>query len=300
MTTTSRSLNIISGIAACLVWAAVSPVVHGAGAPQLNEAAQAKIKAAAGAKTPLTADGHPDLSGYWQSPAMGGGGVPPGLATAPKSNDDGTVRLFGEGADVVTVNKRMRDAVAARRANTSLRPKYKNPEDAAKALANFDAGDMADPTYGCVLPGVARLGLPAEIFQRPGAIVLLYEDLVNRYRVVPIDGSKLEDDLEEMPLGYPLGHWEGDTLVIETTGFVEGNWIDRDGSFHSKDLRMVEKFTRRGNTLHVDVVAHDPIWVEPFTVNSRTLVLAPAGTHVGSEYACNELGKENLVNGEKH
>jgi hypothetical protein len=260
--------------------------------------AAARIAAAAALPTPRLKNDRPDLSGYWQ-PATGPGGTGGVYGAVKQPDASGQISVFPETSSVAAVNARMRAAVAKRRADTSLRPKYREPY-AAKAMENFDAGDLVDPTYGCQLPGVARLGLPSEIFQTTDAVVLLYADLVNRYRVVPTDGRKRDPDADALVMGHPIGRWEGETLVVETSGFTDETWIDDDGSFHSEGLKLTERFTRKGNVLEYEAIAEDPIFLEPFKLRSQQLLLAPPGTHVLEEYPCVERSLDNMTNSETH
>jgi hypothetical protein len=258
------------------------------------EAADA-VKKAAARPTPHLPDGSIDLSGYWVTPGKPAGFG--GAAASPKSGP--VINVFPDNASVKNVNASDKAHADARYANKSLRPKYK-PQYAAKAEENFTKGDLADPTFGCQLPGVVRLGLPAEIFQRPGSITLLYEGLVNRFRVIPTDGRKPEANPDPIPLGHPIGHWEQGTLVIESTGFMPDYWIDHDGSYNSEGLKLTERMTRQGDTLKYSMVADDPIFAEPFTAFSAVLMLGPKGQHVADEYGCDERDISHMVNGAKH
>jgi hypothetical protein len=290
-----RSLfAVVGGLAACSAYGQqANPYLP---PPSLSPELQAQVKEAAAKPTPHLADGSIDLGGYWQVPNSHRGGIfGPPQPTGP----DNTINVFPPGATVVNVNAQDKVHADERRANTALRPKYKAAY-AAKANENFDKGDLADPTYGCQLPGVVRLGLPNEIFQRSGSIALMYGGLVNRYRVVPVDGTKPEKKPEPLPMGHPVGHWEGSTLIIETNGFVPDYWLDHDGSYHSGDLKLTEKLTRQGNTLKYEMVAEDPIFAEPFKALSSTLILGPGGKHVDDEYGCDERDITHMVNGAKH
>ena len=294
----ARSIFAVGAtLAACLVYGqAANPFGP---PPTLTPEMQAIIKDASAKPTPHLPDGSVDLGGYWQLPKSKGayGGVfgPP----PPPSSDPNTINVFPPGATVKNVNAQDKEHADARKANTSLRPKYK-PEYAAKANENFDKGDLVDPTYGCQLPGVVRLGLPSEIFERSGAVAVMYSGLVNRYRVIPVDGRKPEKNPEPLPMGHPVGHWEGNTLVVETNGFVPDNWLDHDGSYHSGDLKLTERYTRQGNSLKYEMVAEDPIFAEPFKAFNTTLVLGSSDKHVDDEYGCDERDIGHMVNSAKH
>lgn len=289
-----RSIFAVTGaLAACLAYGQqANPFLP---PPALTPELQARVKEAAAKPTPHLADGTIDLGGYWQLPNSHAGIFGPPQPPGPGN----TINVFPPGATVVNVNASDKAHADERRANTALRPKYK-PAYAAKANENFDRGDLADPTYGCQLPGVVRLGVPSEIFQRSGSIALMYSGLVNRYRVVPVDGTKPEKNPEPIPMGHPVGHWEGSTLVIETNGFVPDNWLDHDGSYNSGDLKLTEKLTRQGNILKYEMVAEDPIFAEPFKAMSTTLILGPSGKHIDDEYGCDERDITHMVNGAKH
>jgi hypothetical protein len=200
-------------------------------------------------------------------------------------------------------NRRDVENAARRAAQTDLRPTYK-AEYAARAKFNFDRGDLEDPTYGCVNPGVPRMGAPAEIVQTDAAVYLLYATQ-NRYRIVPTDGRKHDPDREALPMGESIGTWEGDTLVIDTRNISDDTWLDKDGSYHSPDMRVVERLTRKGNALSIEVTVHDPYFEKPFqprpgqNSSSGSFILAP-GAHVPEDYPCIERSRAHMLSGEKH
>jgi hypothetical protein len=123
------------------------------------------------------------------------------------------------------------------------------PAAAAKKKANYDKRLTADPVIKCYLPGVPRamyLPQPFQIiqsqqhimmaFQYAGAIRTIY---MNEHTDAPADSW----------MGWSNGHWEGDTLVIDTTGFNDSTWFDRAGNFHSDALHVVERITPAGADL---------------------------------------------------
>jgi hypothetical protein len=76
-------------------------------------------------------------------------------------------------------------------------------------------------------------------------------------------------------MGYAVGKWEGDTLILDSIGFTDETWMGRGGKFHSDQMRVVERFTRKGNTLLYEVTVEDPVVLaEPWVMNPRTLRLA--------------------------
>ena len=120
-----------------------------------------------------------------------------------------------------------------------------------------------DPTFHCDPTGVPRVystGLdPFEIVQTPNRIFLFYESN-HIWRTVWMDGRKIPKDPEEpLWMGYSVGRWEGDDLVIETAGFNDKTWIDAAGSPHSEALHVAERFRRVDQeNLQLEVTIEDP------------------------------------------
>ena len=254
------------------------------------------IEQAAQSPTPRDAEGHPILSGYWEPPS---GGPDPFGNSELRTNDEGAILVFPDFATVANVNALDVSNVERRWEDKSLRPRYK-PEYQARADELFRAGDLNDPSYSCALPGVPRIGAPREIVQTLDAVYLLYEGEVNRFRVIPTDGRSHDPDRDPMANGDAVGSWDGDTLVVDVRNLAEDTWIDKDGSFHSPEMRVVERFTRKGNTLTYDVTVEDPYFAEPFNPKPTTLILAEQGTHLLQEWPCLEMSRDHMINSTKH
>ena len=111
----------------------------------------------------------------------------------------------------------------------------------------------------------------AQIFQTPGYVVI-YAEMIHHARIIPVDGRPHLPENVETWLGNPVGHWEGDTLVIETTNFHSSEDIGRTavvyGNADPETFRIVERFTRTGpDTLDYEVTMSDPnTWTQPFTI----------------------------------
>ncbi len=123
------------------------------------------------------------------------------------------------------------------------------------------------------------------IVQSPGVIALLYE--LGSFRQIYTDGRELPKDPNPTWMGYSVGHWEGDTLVVETAGFNDKTWLDMVGHPHSERLRVTEKF-RRADFGHMQVqVTYD----DPETM-TRPLTMSVAVNYAADadmlEYVCNE------------
>jgi hypothetical protein len=120
---------------------------------------------------------------------------------------------------------------------------------------------------------------PRRIFQTVNDITMLYTTSDygggNReFRSIPTDGRKHDPKkaVEATYMGYSVGSWEGDTLVLDSISFVDSTWLGRGGLFHSENMHIVEKFTRKGDELFYDITIEDPdVFVEPWVMPTRTL-----------------------------
>jgi hypothetical protein len=128
-----------------------------------------------------------------------------------------------------------------------------------------DSNDPVNPTTvnatGCFPPGVPRIYLhpfPVEIIQTPGRVIMFFE-FSHFVRQIFTDGRPHNTDLGSTWMGDSIGTWEGDTLVVDTTGFNDKTWIDRAGHPHGDALHVVERIRRTDrNTLQNDITITDP------------------------------------------
>jgi hypothetical protein len=183
--------------------------------------------------------------------------------------------------------------------NNGTRPIYK-PEFQARALANMRDNIHLDPAYQCQELGVPRIGAPSEIVQEPDIMFFLYSDiypaLPNHYRIVHIDGRPHDPDADPLPNGDAVGHWEGDTLVVDITDIDPDTWIDNQGSYHDDKLHVIERFTRKGNVLHYEVTDEDPtMFAEPFHPHPADILLGKPGQHVTQDYPCSEMDQAHYT-----
>jgi hypothetical protein len=167
---------------------------------------------------------------------------------------------------------------------------------AAKKL--MDARQAADdPEARCLPTGVPRVApYPWRIVQTPAVgdathLFFLFEGNIHSYRQIFVDGRGHPDDLEQSWYGHSIGHWEGDTLVIETVGFNDRFWFDFAGHPHTTKLRTIERYTRTDfSTLENVVTIDDPgAYAKPFTVKF-TAKLKPGWDLM--EYICNENNQD--------
>jgi hypothetical protein len=170
----------------------------------------------------------------------------------------------------------------------------------AAALYQQRADDYRKDSDGiaCLPPGpkagISGLGLPMKIVQSPNLAVVLYE-YETLYRQIFTDGRGLPEDPNPTWMGYSIGHWEGDTLVVATAGFNDRTTLDLGGHPHTEALRVTERFQRR-DVGHIDLLvtlddpkAYTRSWTLPIELD-----LMPDGELI--EYVCeNERDAPHLV-----
>jgi hypothetical protein len=142
------------------------------------------------------------------------------------------------------------------------------PEALAKRDQNRAAWPKADPETLCYLPGIPRamyMPYPFQIVQGGGNILFVYSYATSN-RVV------FMSDHQEPPvdtwMGWSNGDWDGDTLVIETTGFNDKTWLDRAGNYHSASLKVTERLTLLDRDhIQYEATLEDPeVYSEPWTM----------------------------------
>ena len=143
------------------------------------------------------------------------------------------------------------------------RPTYK-PEYWDKVQQLDMWTNKYDPVMTCQPLGVPREGPPRRIYQTDRDVTFIYTGGdagggYGEFRIIPTDGRKHDPKrLETTFLGYTVGNWEGDTLVLDSISFVDSTWLGRGGLIHSDSMRVIEKFTRQGDVLLYDVTVEDP------------------------------------------
>jgi len=175
------------------------------------------------------------------------------------------------------------------------------PEDIqpwAATVYKRSADNFRNDTDGinCLPPGPktsTSVGPPVKIVQTPNLVVLLYE-YQTLFRQVFTDGRGLPEDANPTWMGYSVGKWEGDTLVVTTTGFNDRTSLDLAGHPHSEALRMTERFRRRdAGHMDLQVTIEDPkaynrAWTLPVDLD-----LMPDGELI--EFICEDRDKGHLV-----
>ena len=155
-----------------------------------------------------------------------------------------------------------------------------------------------DPYSHCLPPGVPRINVgnhPFKILQMPGLVAILYETSYT-FRQIFTDGRPLPKDPQPTWLGYSVGRWEGDTLVVETIGFHDKSWLDGDKGHPQTDaLRVIERFRRRDfGHLEIQATLEDlKAYTKPWTIK-QALHLLP-DTELLENICENERDAPHLV-----
>jgi hypothetical protein len=124
------------------------------------------------------------------------------------------------------------------------------------------------------MPMVEMAPAPYKIVQMPGVTLMLYERDTT-FRQVFTDGRKLPEDPQPSWLGYSVGKWDGDSLVVDSNGFNDRGWLDARGHAHSEDLHLTERFHRRNfGEMEVKLTIDDPkTYTKPFSITLEQRLL---------------------------
>ena len=234
--------------------------------------------------TPMTADGKPDLSGVWNSgpggPGAGKGKGPgPGKEKGPPP-DGGKGKDKGKGKGPLGPGGIPPGGFLNMGINMpgGLLP-Y---QDAALKLRNerLARNSVDHPDANCLPLHPIQLWFhpqPRKLIQNPREIVMLAE-ANGGTRQIFTDGRALPKTEDAQPwwYGYSVGHWEGDTLVVESNGFLDNSWIDENGSPLSNAARVTERIRRPNyGTLEIQITVNDPkMYKQPWTVTANQSLLA--------------------------
>jgi hypothetical protein len=166
------------------------------------------------------------------------------------------------------------------------------------SLGNVLTGDNAreTPFTHCLPPGIPTLnfssavGYPLKVVQEPDLVVILYE-AQTKFRQIFLDGRALPKDPNPTWLGYSVGYWDGDSLVVDSTGFNGKTWLDGEGHPTTEALHITERFRRRDfGHLDLQLTIDDPkAYTKPWAV-TETLQISPDNELL--EYISNENEKD--------
>ncbi|HMD48841.1 MAG TPA: hypothetical protein VKG79_07075 [Bryobacteraceae bacterium] len=240
------------------------------------------------AKPLRTADGKPDLSGVWQVEPP-----PPGEIERLYGKDVANGPLATAGDDVNLHSKYFMNLfIDYKRGEEPITPAAR----AAMARPAQGGGGGERPALSYCLPtGMPNRWFydrPLTIFQAPKHLGIFYE-ADGAFREIHTDGRKLPVDPFPSWMGYSTGHWEGDTLIVDSTGYNERTRLS-GGYPHSEAMHIQERFHRRDfGHLDIDITVDDPVMLtKPVTVRV-TEILLPTSDMV--EYFCAE-GERDAAN----
>ncbi len=210
------------------------------------------------APAPRLADGHPDLQGIWEPNA----------------------------------NKYLRNIAA------DMKPEDVPYQPWARAVADERADgshSKEDPDANCLPQGVPKIAAapaPWKIVQTPGFIVVVHEAF-NLWRQIFTDGRELLPNEELTPtwMGYSVGKWEGDTLVVDTRGFNGKAWLDQLGKPSTEALHVIERYRRKDyGHMDIQITIDDPrAYTKPWTVTQEVHLSAVPEL---MEFICNENNRD--------
>lgn len=247
--------------------------------------------------TPRWPDGHPrlgagpDENGTWGS-CCGSLSYDPTPNTQVNQNPGaGRGAAAGQGSNAQGRGGRGGGGFGGGQANQP--PRTETPfQPWAKALLEYRRNNEFEPHTRCKPSGGARQFVTpygTEIVEMPELQRIYIFDIggPHTYRIIYMDGKPHPANLVPSYYGDSRGHWEGDTLVVDNTGFNEGFWMDRAGSPHTEKLHFVERFTRTDyNTLKYEVSVDDPgAYTAPWT--SSATMRWGAGSEL-FEYVCQD------------
>jgi hypothetical protein len=136
-----------------------------------------------------------------------------------------------------------------------------------------------DPNFSCLPPGVPNIythAYPIEVLQVPGRTIMFFE-YNHLVRQIFTDGREHVKDANPTWMGDSIGRWEGDTLVVDSTGFNDKTWLDVEGHPHSEALHIVERLRRADHdTLMIDITIDDPQAYTAPLKTQRKFILKPA------------------------
>jgi hypothetical protein len=214
------------------------------------------------ARAPSSTDGRPDLSGLWMTnsaPAALLERLIPGA-----TNGAGEEPLSQYFINIFSDFKSEKDVPFLPAAAELFRQRAQNFSNVSPISHCLPEG----------MPMIEMAPAPYKIVQTAGAIFMLYERDTT-YRQVYTDGRKLPDDPQPSWLGYSVGKWDGDSLVVDSIGFNDRGWLDARAHTHSEALHLTERFHRLDfGHMEVQLTIDDPkTYTRPFTIKLQQSLL---------------------------
>ena len=234
--------------------------------------------------TPRAADGHPNLDGYW--------GLPPGNFQRPATEDPGQLNFPARHGIFSNFEN---DFYVLSQQGSNI-PLYK-PQYWAQIHENQTNAANLDPYLQCMPVPPPRLGPPVRIVQTAHDFLFFNNGAVgtpNTYRDIPMGPMFRKPDRDGSEQGDPASHWDGDTLVVETVGYMDQSWLSRAGYMAGYNLKTIERLQRQGNQLSYDVTVEDPDYLQrPWSLPTRYVYALPNDHRFverGGPYMCTSPG----------
>ena len=231
---------------------------------------------------------NPDLNGIWQTLNTANWDLRPHTAAAsPFPELLGALGAVPAGQGVVEGNEIPYQPLAAEQQRANFEGRLTRPTDVG---TNQSAGD---PEAKCYLPGVPRatyMPFPFQIFHTPGLILAVYE-YASATRTIHLDRQPPSPNLSWM--GWSIGHWEGDTLVVDVTDQLGRTWLDRAGNFYSENAHVVERYTPIGpdHLMYEATIEDSTVFTRPWTIRMPLYRRIEDNAELG-EFKCVELAEE--------
>jgi hypothetical protein len=241
-----------------------------------------------GKTTPMV-NGHPDFNGFWNNLQ---------ISSTEKFERSADGSILFDFSTAFNDGKGCLDDACQDPNQPSYKPEYmkKVRELGAKA---YDGTNPLDPQYDCKPLGVPRSGINSvQIVQTADVIAVLYEGAPNStWRLIYTDGRPHPDDLDTSFNGDSIGHWEGNTLVVDVVGLTDESWLAggvgqsrvKYTTIHSDKMHVTERWTRDGDTLTLLTTVDDPVmFTKPWVMNPRRV------KHAGPTVSSSDAILENV------
>jgi hypothetical protein len=227
---------------------------------------------------PSAGNGRPDLSGVWQAVNTAHWNLEPHVSAYPVLLELGAQFAVPPGQGVVEGG-----SIPYR------------PEALAERNRRFENRLIEDPEGNCFLGGIPRstyMPYPFQILQNERDIIMMYQFGTGTRRIFV--GGDQEAPLDSW-MGWSNARWDGDTLVIEVTGFNGQTWLDRAGNFASENARVVERYTPLGpNHLQYEATIEDPtVYTRPWTISMPLYRIVDEDFRI-LEFKCEPYAEERL------
>jgi hypothetical protein len=241
-------------------------------------------------------DGHPDLNGFWMNPvktsADGSDTGPEQVLHTATRVDDGSILFDFAGPNNAQLPR------PQQKNQPPYKPEYMKKVQALAATM-YGGSTNEDPMVQCKPLGVPRGSFGSmHIVQNPSFIAILFEAPMND-RIIYTDGRPHPKDIETSFMGHSIGHWEGDTLVVDVAGLNDETWyaggVNSDmiySTIHSDKEHVIERWTVKPNEILYEATVEDPVMLaKPWVINPRRVQRATPDDYL-LQYNCitNDVG----------